>query len=208
MVQALHWLGFLLDELLFRGYRSVPIESPVFISGIPRSGTTFVHRTLAQDRTQFTTVSSWEAALAPSITERKLVRALAWIDRKTGSLGHRTLHRLTARIAGDFNEVHELDPTGPEEDYLWLLPTGSCFILLMAFPFSTWLKRTALLQEMPSAQREQLLEFYRRCIQRHLYCAPPGRRFLSKNAAFASWVAPLAHSCPMRDSSSVCDRAG
>ena len=103
---------------------------------------------------------------------------------------------LTARVAGDFNEVHELDPTGPEEDYLWLLPTGSCFILLMAFPFSSWLKRTALLHEMPDTARGQLLEFYLRCIQRHLYCAPPGRRFLSKNAAFASWVAPLAARLP------------
>ena len=64
LFQLLHWLGFLLDELLFRDYRKVRIEAPVFISGIPRSGTTFVHRSLAQDRAQFTTVSTWEAALA------------------------------------------------------------------------------------------------------------------------------------------------
>ncbi|MGB0184984.1 MAG: sulfotransferase, partial [Opitutales bacterium] len=56
-VQVFHWLGLFLDELLFPNYRKVKIEAPVFITGIPRSGTTFVHRTLAHDSMQFTTVS-------------------------------------------------------------------------------------------------------------------------------------------------------
>ena len=38
--QLIHWVGFLLDEIFFRGYRKVAINDPVFIVGIPRSGTT------------------------------------------------------------------------------------------------------------------------------------------------------------------------
>ena len=194
--QLVHWLSFLLDELFFRGYRNIAIEAPVFISGIPRSGTTFVHRTLASDSEQFTTVSTWEAVLAPSITQRKLIRVLARLDAAIGSPGRKTIHWLTGKAAGDFKEVHEVDPAAPEEDYLWLLPAGSCFIILMAFPFSPWLKSTAVLDQMPGAQRDRLIDFYLSCIQRHLYCAPEGRRFLSKNAAFASWVEPLATRLP------------
>ena len=32
-----HWLGLLLDEILFRGYRRVAVERPVFILGVPRT---------------------------------------------------------------------------------------------------------------------------------------------------------------------------
>ncbi|MEM6704121.1 MAG: sulfotransferase, partial [Acidobacteriota bacterium] len=45
-LQCVHWLGFLLDELFYRGYRRVRIERPLFILGLPRSGTTHLHRTL------------------------------------------------------------------------------------------------------------------------------------------------------------------
>lgn len=195
-VQFVHWLGFLLDELFFRGYRQVQIREPVFISGIPRSGTTFVHRTLAIDTAQFTSVSTWEAALAPSVTERKCIRLIARIDSLIGGPGAKFIHWLTAKATGDFNAVHAVDPCAPEEDYLWLLPAGACFILLMAFPFSIRLRQTAQLDQMPSHTREQILSFYLSCIQRHLYCAPSGCRFLSKNAAFASWIKPLAARLP------------
>lgn len=195
-LQLLHWLGLLLDELLFRGYRKVQIDAPVFISGIPRSGTTFVHRTIAADTEQFTSVSTWEALLAPSITQRKIIRGCATLDRACGSPIARLVDGLAAKIVGDFNDIHEVGPSAPEEDYLWLLPAGSCFILLMAFPFSPWLKRTGLLEEMAEAERQQLIDFYLNCIKKHLYCTEGGRRFLSKNAAFASWVEPLAERLP------------
>ncbi len=194
--QLIHWLCFLLDELLFRSYRTVEIQSPVFISGIPRSGTTFVHRMLAQNSEQFTTVSTWEAVLAPSITERKVLRALGAIDQTLGGFGRKGINRLIASSAGDFNDIHEVGLDIPEEDYLWLLPLGSCFILLLAFPFSPWLKQVGMLNTTDEHTQRQQLVFYKRCIQKHLYCSPAGKRFLSKNAAFASWTGALREEFP------------
>jgi len=194
--QSLHWLGFLLDELFFRAYRQVEVTAPLFITGIPRSGTTFVHRTLATDTRQFTTVSTWEAILAPSVTERKFIRALSALDRATGAFGHRLLTRLIRSASGEFNDIHEVDPAAPEEDYLWLLPAGSCFILLLAFPFSPWLKQVGRLDTVPAHRRGPLLMFYKRCLQKHLYCAGSRKRLLSKNAAFASWAGSLSHLFP------------
>jgi hypothetical protein len=40
---------WLVDEVLYRGYRKVEVEAPVFIAGQPRSGTTFLHRTMSAD---------------------------------------------------------------------------------------------------------------------------------------------------------------
>ncbi len=195
-LQLAHWLGFLIDEICFRGYRKVKIQAPLFITGIPRSGTTYLHRTLAAKRSAYCTVSTWEAALAPSVTERKLLAALRSIDRAVGSPLHRAVNRLLGKASGDFNDIHEVGIGAAEEDYLWLLPAGSCFILSMAFPFSPWLASTTAPGEMPGQKREQLLDYYVKCIQRHLYHHGSGRRFLSKNAAFAGWIGPLARRFP------------
>ena len=75
-LQLVHWVAFLVDELCFPGYRRVSIKEPVFIIGIPRSGTTYLHRELSANP-RFTTVSTWEALLAPAVCERKLLGGIA-----------------------------------------------------------------------------------------------------------------------------------
>jgi omega-hydroxy-beta-dihydromenaquinone-9 sulfotransferase len=194
-LQLLHWIGFLCDELFFADYRRIKVRDPVFVLGIPRSGTTFLHRTLATDQEQFTSLSTWEATLAPSITERKLISSLAAADRAIGAPFKRLLDRLLRGTTGGFNNIHAVELRAPEEDYLCLLPTGSCFILLLAFPFASELRQLAHLHEMPEAERDQLMQFYQRLLQRHLY-AHPGKRLLSKNAAFTTWGPALQSTFP------------
>jgi len=195
VLQLLHWLGLLCDELFFRGYRRVEVNAPVFILGIPRSGTTFLHRSLAADRARFTSCTTWEALLAPSITERRLLRAAARIDRALGAPLQQLARRLCGSATSDFNTIHEVGLHAPEEDYLCLLPAGACFILLLAFPFAPRLRQLGQLDTLPARQREQLLQFYRSILQRQLYCHP-GRQLLSKNAAFASWAQALKTAFP------------
>lgn len=196
LLQAMHWLGFLIDEVIFRAYRRVPVVNPLFISGIPRSGTTFVHRTLARDMGQFTTFRTWEAILAPSITQRRVVQALSRMDRWVGSPLHRLLDWLTRRLTGSFAHIHGVGLQAPEEDYLALLPAGGCFILVLAFPASNSLWQLGRFQEVPEEQRLILLNFYKSMLQKHLYLSGPGKRLLSKNAAFASWIPDLRRTFP------------
>ncbi len=42
--QVLQIVGLALDHLLFPAFRSTKLRQPVFIVGVPRSGTTFLHR--------------------------------------------------------------------------------------------------------------------------------------------------------------------
>jgi hypothetical protein len=193
-LQLVHWLGFLIDELLFSAYRKVEIASPVFIVGIPRSGTTFLHRTLASD-SKFTFFATWEALLAPSITERKIIGAFATVDRAIGAPIKRLIQYCITKSSGDFDNIHEVGLAAPEEDYLALLPVGACFIMLLAFPFAKELYSLAKLDEQSEAQRMRTIEFYKRCLQKHLYCHP-GKQLLSKNAAFSSWCTELASAIP------------
>jgi len=196
LLQLLHWLAFLLDEVLFPGYRRVEVRAPLFITGVPRSGTTFVHRALAKDESQFTTFRTWEALFAPAIVERKAIVALAALDRRLGAPLSRWVRKLNSRLTGDLAHIHEVGPQAAEEDYLTLLPAGGSFIAALAFPISTSVWALGRLPELPESERRALLDFYHAMLQKHLYTASPGRRLLSKNAAFGSWVSGLEERYP------------
>ncbi len=61
----------LLDQLFFPSFRDQKIETPVFIMGHPRSGSTFLHRFL-HSTDEFVCFRFWEI-LFPSLTARKLM---------------------------------------------------------------------------------------------------------------------------------------
>ena len=85
-----HSVVFFLDDIFFPGYRTIEVKEPVFLVGIARSGTTFLHRLLAEDTEHFTTFMYWELILTPSIIERKCLGVVARVDRALGGFG-RTL---------------------------------------------------------------------------------------------------------------------
>ena len=183
-LQLLHWLGFLLDEILFRGYRRIDVREPLFVLGPPRSGTTHLHQVLAADP-GMTTFRTWECVFALSITGRKLVLALARLDQVIGG----PIARLAAwlgRRATPMDDIHPISLAEPEEDFLCLMPIAACFLLIVPFPRSSWLWRTARLDtDVSAVDRRRMMRFYRRCIQKHLYVFGRGKRFLSKNASFS-----------------------
>ena len=121
LIQVVHWIGLLLDEVLFRGYRRVEIREPLFVLGVPRSGTTHLHRVLAQDP-QYTTFSTWECLFAPSVAERRLWLGLGWIDARLGRPLGRLFGWLERRAFAGLVEVHSMGLADPEEDYFALMP--------------------------------------------------------------------------------------
>ncbi len=196
LVQALHWLGFLLDELLFPGYRRVDIREPLFVLGVPRSGTTHLHRVLARDR-HMTTFSTWECLFALSVTERRLWLGLGRLDALVGAPLGRLVHWFERRAFGSMAEVHSMGLGEPEEDYFALMPVLACFILILPFPLDPYLWRMgAFDRDMPAPERARLMDFYRGCLKRHLYVHGNGKRLLSKNAAFAPLAGTLRATFP------------
>lgn len=196
LVQLVHWVGLLLDEILFRGYRRVEIQEPLFVLGVPRSGTTHLHRVLAQDP-QYTTFSTWECLFAPSVTERRFWMGLGWLDARIGRPLGRLLDRLERRVFGGMAQVHSMGLRDPEEDYFALMPVLACFILILPFPSDPYLWRMGAFDgAMPADERARLMAFYRGCLQRHLYVHGPDKRLLSKNAAFAPLAGSLRATFP------------
>lgn len=196
LLQAWNWFGLFLDELFFPCYRQVEINNPLFITGIPRSGTTFIHRTLASDHEQFTTFTTWQALFAPSICQRRLINCLSRFDRSCGRPLHTMLECITRKLTGSMEHIHAIGLHAPEEDYLSLLPAAGCFIMITAFPASKSLWSLGRFDTMPQKHRQVLVSFYKACLQKHLHEAAPGARMLSKNAAFASWLPNLHAAFP------------
>ncbi len=196
LLQLLHWLAFRLDDLLFPGYREVPVEEPLFVVGLPRSGTTFLHRVLALDEERFTTLRLWELLLAPAVVERKALRAVGAVDRALGRPGGRLLNWVESRLLRFMDDVHPTALRYPEEDYLFLLPAFAAFILVLAFPGHPRLWAVSRLDLQDDDTRRELVAFYRGCLQRHLYVEGTGRRVLSKNPSFTPFLGTLAEAFP------------
>ena len=57
VLQSVNIICTLLDEIFFSGYKDIEVKKPLFIVGVPRSGTTFLHRMLSKDE-QFTAIKS------------------------------------------------------------------------------------------------------------------------------------------------------
>ena len=196
MLQLGHWLGFLLDELLFRGYRKVKVGRPLFVVGPPRSGTTHLHHVLSADA-ETTTFSFWECLFGLSVTSKKLIVLLVEIDQRICRPFGRLMEFCQRRWLSALDDVHPLRLDSPEEDFLAFIPLAQCFILIVIFPKAGWLWRTARLDaEMSTAERAQWAGWYQQCVQKHLYVFGTDKTFLSKNASFSGSVETLLQIFP------------
>jgi len=83
------------------------VERPIFIAGLPRSGTTFLHSLLAQDRTNLVP-RVWqlihpyppdEPSAGPDLRPRRVARQL----------------RMFGMLAPDFRRMHPIDASSPQE---------------------------------------------------------------------------------------------
>ncbi len=117
--------------------RSVPIERPIFIVGLPRSGTTLLHNLLAQDPAM-RVLRRWEL--------RAPCPPPAWEQRDTDPRIQETQEHLDDlhRLAPELPAVHPLFANGPDECH-WLMRNAFCskvFELTAEVPsYAAWLER-------------------------------------------------------------------
>lgn len=186
------WLGFLMDEIFFSGYRQEEIEEPVFIVGNPRSGTTFLQRLLARDDQTFDSMRTWEMFFAPSVTVRKIVRCISALDRRLGSPLHRALGMLEESWQED-NVMHRVALRAPEEDeYLLLHIWSNLKIWLFAGMLEEAAPYTYFDTAMPDEEKKRILDFYKGCLQRHLHAhGIENRHYLAKNPHYTPMIDTL-----------------
>lgn len=189
----------MLDWVFFPFFTKVKIDKPIFIVGVARSATTFLYKTMAQDREQFTCFRFWELLFAPSIIQKYICVAIIKLDRKIGR-PVKWLALLVDKIfLKQINRVHETGLNKVEEDEILLLYTLSSMYLNFFYPEVKALDQVLFFDEQfPEKRRKRVMNYYRRCVQRHLYVfgGATQKTFLSKNPAFVSKLASVSESFP------------
>jgi len=203
VLEIANWIGFFLDRILFPGYRRQEIRQPVFIIGVPRSGTTFLHRVLAQDEAQFTSMKFWEILLAPSVTQKKIFKTIGEFDRLCGSPLYRLVCIAEKYMFKSFSDLHQHSLFEAEEDGHLLLHIFSSAIIFSVLPFEEELLPYFLFDmELDAVSRSRIMSFYKRCVQNHLYVFGKNKQFLSKNPVFSTMVQSLDETFP--DAKFIC----
>ena len=82
----------------------IPITAPIFITGLPRSGTTFLHRLLAEDPANL--VPRYWQTVYPYPQGARADRRVETVDRQL---------RIFSKLAPDFPKVHPVTAESPQE---------------------------------------------------------------------------------------------
>ncbi|MCK5250371.1 MAG: sulfotransferase, partial [Spirochaetaceae bacterium] len=186
----------LLDNLFFPRWKRTPVNRPLFITGLFRSGTTFLHRLMAGDENTFSAFKTWEIYLAPSILQRKILKAWKRLDQLIGSPAMKWLLRYNSRSLGEI-QFHQVGLWKEEEDEGLLLFLWDSLFTWFFFPDTAGIRDYQFAdREMSPRRQKRKLAFYKTCIQRHLYCHPNASVYLSKNPAFTPKLASLKEEFP------------
>lgn len=199
--QMLHWLGFALDELFFRRYLKAQVKAPIFVTGIPRSGTTHLQRVLAT-HDHLSCMRTWECVLAPSISERYFYCMLGRLFQPAA----RGLSHLKLPFFKRMQAIHSFGLRDAEEDFIALMPINACFLLVLLFPgVEHYWNLSQFDQKLDEKEQRKILKFYFRLVQKHQFFHGEQLRYLSKNPSFLMWVKGLKRQFP--DASFVlCER--
>jgi hypothetical protein len=191
----IHWLCFFLDDIFFPGYKTQPIEKPLFIIGNLRSGSTFLHRLLSRDSETFTSLTTWDIYLTPSVIQKKITKFVSRLDHKLGGHLHRLLYAFDRRTLGQF-KIHRISFFQPEEDENILLHIWDSFWVSFLFPFMDEMPNYQHFDEaFPPERKRLIMSFYKPMLRRHMY-ATGKKYFVAKNPAFSPKIETLLEFFP------------
>ena len=197
---ALHSIaqaGWAADELFARGWRDAAFRGPLFILGHQRSGTTFLHRLLATDRTHFAALT-FQEMLLPATSIQRGFAALGRLDDRMGGRARARFHRLQERLFGPLDAIHRLRFDEIEEDEFVLWAIYASTMCANNSPQSTACEELADLRDYEGwteARKATALGWYRACLLKKAHRAPVSENgppyLLSKNPAFSQKIPDL-----------------
>jgi hypothetical protein len=188
-------LGRALDHVFFPGFRRQPVRAPVFIIAPPRSGTTLTQKLLSLDEERFVHVKLYQT-IFPSVFFQRLIAWLVGLDRRVGQPGARLMAWAEKKWFGGWDDMHKMRFNQPEEDDAFFL---YCFVseaIILLFPYTEELWEAGFPDHLAPHERRKLMQFYKSCLQRHLYANGPERTLLSKATQSSGAVESLRETFP------------
>lgn len=195
----IHHFFLILDYIIFPSFLKQKIIRPCFIVAAPRSGTTFLFHTMAEEKELFTSTKLWELIFAPAITQKYLILSLMRLDGKLGSPLKVLINKVESLLIGKFKTIHLLGLNFPEEDEVGMIWNLNTLYLSFFYPDSDLFHSYYFFDETMSEPRKKtIMKSYLRMVQRHNYvfnrCNQ--KRYLSKNPMMMNKVASLKQFFP------------
>ncbi len=176
----------LLDHVLYPDFHNQVVRMPLYIIGNPRSGTTFSHRLLALDE-QFTYLKLYQT-IFPAVTCYKFFALTGRIDKMIGRPVHRILSVVSNRGFKGWETIHKTGPEKAESDEMLFMYAMLSPLLGLLFPFLKEMDSATFVDFMPEKSRKKLMDYYKSCLQRHLYATGPDKILLQKVALIAGRI--------------------
>lgn len=190
----LHAVTFALDPIVFPALRRTEVRRPVFMVGHARSGTTYLHRMMANDP-RFSYVLLWEMFF-PSLIEKKILRAVLRWDQRLGGRLRKRIDALDERLFSKSNSVHESGLFAPEEDEFLLTTSCASGFWVVQYPQAQDLDFYYVDDRWPEHRRRRVMRFYKECVRRQLALNGPGLTHLSKAPIHCGRVESLIQTFP------------
>ena len=191
---VLHTVTFALDPIFYPALRRTEVRSPVFVVGHARSGTTYLHRMMANDP-RFSYVLLWEMFF-PSLLEKKMLRAVLRWDKRLGGRLRRRVDALDERLFSKSQSVHESGLFAPEEDEFLLTLSCASGFWVVQYPHVQDLDFYYVDDRWPATKRRRVMQFYKECVRRQLVLNGPGLMHLSKAPIHCGRVESLIETFP------------
>lgn len=195
--------GWALDELLDPRWRQVTMRGPLFILGHQRSGTTFLHRLLSEDKTHGRSLLLHEMLLPADSVQRLRRRITAWDARRGGGLAER-FRRLEEKKFGPLDRIHRLRFGEVEEDEFVLWAIYASAMCVNDSPLTTADDKLDDLRHFDRwsrARQVRALGWYRACLLKKMHREPGNDPLsppwiISKNPAFNQKIPELLQVFP------------
>jgi len=165
-----------IDELLYPSYKHLKIQ-PIFITGEGRSGTTFLHRTLASDGETFFAIRHFEWRY-PFISIQKLIKYFGLEERikKINYWSNTEAGLMASKMHPNTLYDWEEDGVLFEECFL------THFFILFQFPYLQLLTVLDDFEKLPSQHRDHMMKVHQKVVKKIMYCQGKDKIFLSKDA--------------------------
>jgi hypothetical protein len=193
----MHWFFFWLDDILFPAHKTHVVEKPLFILGNLRSGSTFLHRLLSRDDETFTSLTTWDIYLTPSVTQKKITQLVSRFDKKfLNGILHKWLYAFDKATLGKI-KIHPISFFQPEEDENIHLHIWDGYFVFFLFPFADEFPNYQHFDEaLAPEHKKRIMTFYKSMLQRHMYANKGKKYFVAKNPAFSPKIETLVEFFP------------
>lgn len=193
-LQVLVRIGMWLDWLFVPSIRRQSIESPLFIVGVPRSGTTFLQSLLCGDRARFCYMTLLDG-LMPAVSFRWLLNLVARMDKFVlRGAGAWVIGKIEAAMVSDFDSIHALRLQQYEDD-IWLCHL--CLSGALTVVFGPIEELNVSIDDLHPVTQRKMLRWYESCMKRQLVAHNAKHlRFFSKNTTLLTGMHTFAEGFP------------